>query len=765
MQDETSEMKKEKNYVEFWKTALNKLKKLTDDAHLGGYYDPIFKQLENRLADNEFRLAVVGQFSSGKSTFINAIIGRDILSHALAETTAAITRIINVKADDPRANTGIIRFQNGTEKKLDDFSQLKTYTTKSSTTYEVAKEIRLVELYIPFIPDGTPLILVDTPGLNGTSGLETITNDLVREANACIYLFQARGLSEKDLDYLKFIRDYQHSFIFVQGFMDDIHSSEGETPESKLQKLKDGLQQNVFGEKNTNYWKVCGVSALQELAGRDIGITRLYQNADHDLTADERLQLRKSSGFSSFREILSKDFSGNKLVQIKYRDTAEAIYSLAREIRNLVHVKLENKQKDWEMSQDAQNLKNLTTRKKKLEKEKRNQEEQLSGCIEGECDKILKECNDLMNEWADHCRAKQDERIDQLDTMKAVTDYQQEFPGILKQEINYWSNAIDRYVNQSFQVLHNLIIQNIERYTFQNLQFLQDGMPIRTAHITLPEQAFSIDQSHMQWTEQLIKAKKEELNREESNLDTSQRQVRRYENNKTSIESQIDAAADIARAKISRLGSRPKPQIRYVHKKRGGLFPNLRDKIFGKNYEPIEDNSNVQEWESKLRRIKNEWAEQKSILQAQENKARSKLKNARFSVDENKQKITKLKNYLQRLRVEYASQKKAYETQLVTARSEYIKSCKKRFKQSIEKYFNDESTGQIRNLMDYLHREIKEEEKVQIRDALEFYRKILEDEISDIGASVENLENQVNAIKAQRKAIDELVTEMEAGLV
>ena len=43
-----------------------------------------------RLEDNEFRISVVGEFSSGKSTFINAILGQDVLQHATTETTASI---------------------------------------------------------------------------------------------------------------------------------------------------------------------------------------------------------------------------------------------------------------------------------------------------------------------------------------------------------------------------------------------------------------------------------------------------------------------------------------------------------------------------------------------------------------------------------------------------------------------------------------------------------------------------------------------------
>ena len=99
---------------------------------------------QNRITDDEFRIAVVGEFSSGKSTFLNAIIGRDILKHGTEETTATITRIVNVSSDDLRKGTGVIFFQNGSTKDLSDFNELQHYTTKRSDQYDVAAEIDTV---------------------------------------------------------------------------------------------------------------------------------------------------------------------------------------------------------------------------------------------------------------------------------------------------------------------------------------------------------------------------------------------------------------------------------------------------------------------------------------------------------------------------------------------------------------------------------------------------------------------------------------------
>lgn len=58
------------------------------------FYDS-FESLIQRLSDQSFRIAVVGEFSSGKSTFLNALIGEDLLKHGAQETTATVTEIYN----------------------------------------------------------------------------------------------------------------------------------------------------------------------------------------------------------------------------------------------------------------------------------------------------------------------------------------------------------------------------------------------------------------------------------------------------------------------------------------------------------------------------------------------------------------------------------------------------------------------------------------------------------------------------------------------
>jgi hypothetical protein len=52
-----------------------------------------FEAVERRLRDPQLYLAVIGEFSSGKSTFINALIGDDVLAASVIPTTSTATHI------------------------------------------------------------------------------------------------------------------------------------------------------------------------------------------------------------------------------------------------------------------------------------------------------------------------------------------------------------------------------------------------------------------------------------------------------------------------------------------------------------------------------------------------------------------------------------------------------------------------------------------------------------------------------------------------
>lgn len=277
----------------------------------------------DRIGDEEFRIAVVGEFSSGKSTFINALLGKDVLQHATTETTAVLTRIVNVAADSELCNTGIVKLRDGSNIKLDDIKALKQYTTTASDSYDVATEIESVEIYLPFIESKHKIVIVDTPGLNGVAdGHREQTIEMIQRAHACIYLIQRRGLAESDIEFLNYLKSKQSNFIFIQNFIDEIHELEGESVEVKLNEQKSILQKLVFNDEFSYSYQICGISALKALVAVDKTITRLYADSSQDITDEQRSEIRKESRFDEFLSLLQAVFEDDNVDQIQYAGTA-----------------------------------------------------------------------------------------------------------------------------------------------------------------------------------------------------------------------------------------------------------------------------------------------------------------------------------------------------------------------------------------------------------------------------------------------------------
>lgn len=70
--------------------------------------DPVIKEnlaKFSETASNRVPLVVIGNYSGGKSTFINALIGKDILSSSDQPLTAKIYRILDTKEEGKASPT------------------------------------------------------------------------------------------------------------------------------------------------------------------------------------------------------------------------------------------------------------------------------------------------------------------------------------------------------------------------------------------------------------------------------------------------------------------------------------------------------------------------------------------------------------------------------------------------------------------------------------------------------------------------------------
>lgn len=257
------------------------------------------KNTEFELENNEFKITIVGEFSSGKSTFLNAIIGKDILPHGVKETTAAVTYIHNVPQNDRRLNKAVIHFREETMKDItldvgENRNALVDYVTTSDKKYRVVQDIVSVDIYVHFADIEDPIVLIDTPGMNGVAeGHKDITLHEIRHSHASICLFHLRGMGKSDLEFIKELMKYQETFFFVLNAIDDIKANE-ETYEGRMQAFVNDIVNYVYdGKKKPEY--VFGVSALKALGARDRNITRVYDTDQKDLQENDRVRLLEES--------------------------------------------------------------------------------------------------------------------------------------------------------------------------------------------------------------------------------------------------------------------------------------------------------------------------------------------------------------------------------------------------------------------------------------------------------------------------------------
>jgi GTPase Era involved in 16S rRNA processing len=197
--------------------------------------------IQKRRTDPNLYLAVIGEFSSGKSTFINALLRDELLKTSVLPTTAAATKLrygseLEVEVRLQGTKPGIFK-TNGKSKKItvswlpgvkgiDNREFIHVLTAKD----EVAKDV--VELTIthpaPFLGNG--IVIIDTPGTNATNSLHgTVTSKIVEnEADAAIVIVPATiPLSQSLASFLSSsLGPFLHRCVFVITRFDQIRQRE-----------------------------------------------------------------------------------------------------------------------------------------------------------------------------------------------------------------------------------------------------------------------------------------------------------------------------------------------------------------------------------------------------------------------------------------------------------------------------------------------------------------------------------------------------------
>lgn len=252
----------------------------------------IINDLIYKVENDVFKVMIVGEFSTGKSTFLNALLGEDILPMAVRPTTATINLIKYNENKSADIHFFGERDENGkeiTDGKIENIplSELKDYTTSlTKESNEKSKEVKLVQVYYPSEYCNNGVEVLDTPGLNSTNGHhERATIEYLPNGNVGIMLFSAtQFLTKSESNYLKTFKKYMDKMFFVANKIDFIDKEELlETIPFWESQLKDILH-------SKNDIKIYPIVAKDSLNGngKDAGFHNFKLALENFLTSDEK---------------------------------------------------------------------------------------------------------------------------------------------------------------------------------------------------------------------------------------------------------------------------------------------------------------------------------------------------------------------------------------------------------------------------------------------------------------------------------------------
>ena len=221
--------------------------------------------------DELFLLVIVGEFNSGKTAFINALLGERFLPEGVTPTTAAIHVI--------------------------KYGEEATVGPGAATPYGPGdREILLVTYPAEWLQD---INIVDTPGTNAIIRKhEQITADFVPRADLILFVTSAdRPFTESERQFITKIRDWGKKVVFVVNKLDILEQAD---IEQVMGFVKENAQALLRREPI-----VFGVSSRQ---GRQ---------AKGSADADERTRLWAASRFEALERFILNTLDEKERLRLK----------------------------------------------------------------------------------------------------------------------------------------------------------------------------------------------------------------------------------------------------------------------------------------------------------------------------------------------------------------------------------------------------------------------------------------------------------------
>lgn len=218
----------------------------------------IFRSNAEDVENGVFKVLVMGKFKNGKSTFVNALVGKVMMA---ARATACTAVIATVEYGGDSNNVKVIYSDSSAPKKM-TLSQFTEEFALSKEDQQYIEDggrldrfanISHIEMQSSddIFADG--LRLIDSPGLEEATARTKATKEFVPKANAIIFTLSATSLfssAEKEYIAANFAEKHMRNVFFVINRIDNL--TEGQLEASVMPSVRTGLA-DVFIDKNGHF--------------------------------------------------------------------------------------------------------------------------------------------------------------------------------------------------------------------------------------------------------------------------------------------------------------------------------------------------------------------------------------------------------------------------------------------------------------------------------------------------------------------------------
>jgi GTPase SAR1 family protein len=223
------------------------------------------QRLNQRVSSDTFKVLIVGEFKRGKSTFINAMLGQDILPAYSTPCTAIINEV--KWGESPGALLHYLKIDDGSKLEPEKIpvEAIEEYVViPEGTNDNYINPYEKVEIFYPLELCRSGVEVIDSPGLNEHTTRSQVTEGYLPIVDAIIFVFTCEALaSQSEIRFIEtYLKNLGHEdLFFVCNKFDQIKEKEKDRVKkfaiSKLAPLTQRGESGVFF-----------ISALDALEGR-----------------------------------------------------------------------------------------------------------------------------------------------------------------------------------------------------------------------------------------------------------------------------------------------------------------------------------------------------------------------------------------------------------------------------------------------------------------------------------------------------------------